>query len=131
MKISNLLGALGPPEDLNFCEKANEAALEFARGHAMQRSLDRYASKEPCNGCSPAVQMVFESDADGGGDFATFANTSLVYSFGDDVAYVQSPHFLSGDEHSCMLLSPSRALDFLTLDAFSANCYPVQSESIV
>jgi len=123
-KISELLGYKGPPESANFCETANKAAWQWAQDNALKRTLDRYASAQPCNDCSSGAQMVFMADTDGGDTFEKFANMTLGYDVTDETVVVQSPAFMSGEEHSCMLLSPSRAMDFLVLDAYQANCYP-------
>jgi len=127
VKIARLLGDLGERvarEPDNFCESANKAAWQWAKDNARLRTLLRYESAAPCNGCARAAKMLFESDSDASADFAAFANSSLGYVMNDDSLTVRSPVFVSEDEHACMLLSPSRALDFLTLDAYSASLYP-------
>jgi len=120
-KIAALLGrdAVVPR---NFCERANRAAWRWAREHALPRSVYRYYSPEPCNGCSLGASVVFKADtvAD---DYATFANSSLGYQLGAESLVLQSASFVSEDEYACQLFSPSKALDFLIMDAFTASTY--------
>jgi len=129
-KIAELLGHHPLPEPDDFCKKANEAAWQWSLTNALPRTLLRYKSKEPCNGCSPAATISFKSDDNATiSDFTTFVNSSLSYDLGNGTLVVQSPVFLSEDEHSCMLLSPSHAFDFLVLEAYLASTY--QPEPIV
>lgn len=122
-KIAQLLGKESPAENANFCKEANQLAWSSAREGVLQRTLDRYTSAEPCNGCSPGVQLEWKDDVDAGDNFGVFANMTLTTDFGETAAVIGSPSFTAGDERSCMLWSMSRALDFLQQDAYLANCY--------
>jgi len=131
-KIAQLLGHHTLPEPVDFCKKANEAAWQWSQINALSRTLLRYKSAKPCNGCSPAATISFDSDYNATAlGFDSFANSSLNYNLTTEALTVQSPVFTSEDEYSCMLLSPSRALDFLVLESFSASTYKAEESVLV
>merc|ERR1712224_96448 len=118
-KIASLLGEkVQEPKD--FCQTANKAAWQWALDHAPARVLQRYHSKIPCVGCAPGVPIVFQSDAATGKEFV---NQSLSYDLSNASLTLKSPAYVTSEEHSCHLLSPARALDFLFFDAYSASIY--------
>jgi len=118
-KIASLLGKkVQEPED--FCQTANKAAWQWALDHAPARVLKRYHSKIPCTGCAPGVPIVFQSDSSTGKEFV---NQTLSYDLTNKSLTLKSPAYVTPEEHSCHLLSPARALDFLFFDAYSASIY--------
>jgi hypothetical protein len=119
-KIAALLGKKVREPD-NFCHTANSAAWQWALDHAPKRVLNRYHSDKPCNKCSPGVPVVLNNDVNAGSDFV---NLTLAYNLSAKSLIVESPEYVTSEEHSCMLLSPARLLDFLYFDAYSASIYP-------
>jgi hypothetical protein len=122
-KIASLLG-VNTKEPKDFCNQANAMAWAYAQKNAPARALKRYHSKKPCNGCAPGVPLVLKSDKAVGPEFV---NSTLTYNLTDTALTVQSLAYSTADEHSCMLFSPARALDFLYFDAFTASIYPDSS----
>jgi len=128
-KIAKLLG-MTSNEPKDFCKKANEKAWDWALFHALPRSLARYESSAPCNNCTRAWRLSVGEDSTTD-DFETFANSTFVFSPEGEKMNVVSPVFSSEDEHACKLLSPSRALDFLLLDAFGESTYSAPTQFVV
>lgn len=123
--IAELLGETAP-EPVDACAEANRRAFAWARDHAPRHVLDRFESSEPCVGCRPGVsanQVAFDADV-AIAALEEFQSTALGSTITEAAWSLASPAFVNEKEHSCMLLSPARALDFLMLDAFSASRYP-------
>jgi len=111
-------------EPVNACALANEMAMAWAKDNAPARVLNRYARASPCNNCKAGVKTIHYS-ADAKSASAEDFELSEVSFQQDETSWtMSSPTLMTGDEHSCMLLSPARALDFLMFDAYDASRYP-------
>merc|ERR1712166_623176 len=105
--------------------KANEKAMEWAKKNAPSRVMERYARASPCNNCKAGIQTIqYKSDLKSDFSVEDFKLSEVVFEEDETSWTMSSPSFMSDDEHSCMLLSPARALDFLMFDAFAANLFP-------
>mmetsp|Transcript_2949 Transcript_2949/g.6703 ORF Transcript_2949/g.6703 Transcript_2949/m.6703 type:complete len:482 (-) Transcript_2949:173-1618(-) len=117
--VAKLLQGQGA-DTAGVCQKVNQAAWAWAQQAVPQRTLDRYHSSTPCNGCSKGVPIVFAGDV----STSKITGATLGYNLTTAALTVTSQEQVDSDEHSCTLLSPARLLDFLYYDAFDASIYP-------
>jgi hypothetical protein len=129
--VADLLEVEGIVEPVDACATANKMAMEWALSHAPARVIERYNRASPCNNCTAGIQTI---------NYASDVNSASVDDFKlSEVSFQQdetswtmsSPSLMTSDEHSCMLLSPARALDFLMFDAFDASIFPAPPTDIV
>eukprot|EP01062_Namystynia_karyoxenos_P045072 TRINITY_DN333_c0_g1_i1.p1 TRINITY_DN333_c0_g1~~TRINITY_DN333_c0_g1_i1.p1 ORF type:complete len:515 (+),score=155.88 TRINITY_DN333_c0_g1_i1:79-1545(+) len=120
VRVGALLNQSAAAEPQNLCEQANRMAWEYAQRNAPPHVMKRYQSASPCNGCARGVPVVFAPDSDAGGDFQ---KSKLGYDLSPKELGITGAAHVDAAEHSCWLLSPARALDFLMLDAYSGSIY--------
>jgi len=129
--VADLLDVQGVVEPVDACATANKMAMEWALSHAPARVLERYNRASPCNNCISGIQTInYDSDVNSA-SVDDFKLSEVAFQKDETSWTMSSPSLMTSDEHSCMLLSPARALDFLMFDAFEASIFPAPPTDIV
>merc|ERR1719261_1670231 len=103
--------------------------MSWALKHAPDRVLERYARASPCNNCKAGIQIVDYKEDVKSASVEDFELAEVAFQQDETSWTMSSPSLMTSDDHSCMLLSPARALDFLMFDAYEANRFP-ESKSV-
>jgi len=122
--VADMLKVKGIVEPVDACAMANKMAMSWALKHAPDRVLKRYARASPCNNCQAGIQTINYHGDVKSASVEDFELSEVSFQKDETSWTMSSPSLLTGDEHSCLLLSPARALDFLMLDAFEGNIFP-------
>jgi len=133
--VADMLKVEGALEPVDVCAKANKKAMEWAMNNAPSRVIERYARASPCNNCKAGIHTInYESDVNSA-SVEDFKLSEVNFQQDEASWTLSSPSVMTVDEHSCMLLSPARALDFLMFDAYAANRFvesrPISANAIV
>merc|ERR550514_1212578 len=98
--------------------------MTWALSNAPDRVIERYNRASPCNNCQAAIRNIKYGNDVKSASVDDFELSEVAFQQDKTSWTMSSPSLVTGDEHSCMLLSPARALDFLMFDAYDANRYP-------